>query len=303
LDVRTPQGIIPAMVTVFNKDGSVDEQATRNHAEWLIQHGVHGLAPAGSTGEAVAMTPEERTRVVKAVISQVKGRVPVFPGTGHYDTALTLRQSREAIDAGADTVMIILPYYYMPTIDSTMIHLARVAKEIGRPFILYNNPWFAGFELMPEQVKKLLDDGVICGIKAAHGDPMRVNYLKYLCGDKLKVLYGHDYSPLEAFAVGADGWLSGMPNVYPKHAAALYEAVALKKDLAAGQEIWAKMLPLSYYFMYQRKGAPQSPHWLPVIKAAITKMGGNGGYPRLPALPLGDEDGKILAEVLKPLMD
>jgi dihydrodipicolinate synthase/N-acetylneuraminate lyase len=63
------------------------------------------------------------------------------------------------------------------------------------------------------------------------------------------------------------------------------------------------MLPLSYYFMYQRKGAPQSPHWLPVIKAAITKMGGNGGYPRLPALPLGDEDGKILAEVLKPLMD
>ncbi len=299
--MQTPKGVIPAMLTVFKDDGSLDEEGTRNHAEWLLQRGVHGLAPAGSTGEAVAMSPEERTRVVKAVLKQVDGRVPVYPGTGHYDTATTIRQSKEAIDAGAETVMIILPYYYSPTIDSTMIHLARVAKEIDRPFILYNNPWFAGFELSPEKIKVLLDDGVICGIKAAHGDPMRVNYLKYLCGDKLKVLYGHDYSPLEAFAVGADGWLSGMPNVYPTHAVALYEAMAKNKDLKAGQDIWKKMLPLSYYFMYQRPGNPPAPHWLPVIKAAVTMLGSPVGQPRAPAVPLSEEDKAILAKVLEPL--
>lgn len=297
--MKVPKGIIPAMVTVFNQDGSLDEKGTRDYAEWLIQQGVHGLAPTGSTGEAVAMSEEERNRVVEITVEQANGRVPVYAGTGHYSTDATIRQSKAAVAAGADTVMVILPYYYMPPTDDALIHLKKVSDAIGRPILLYNNPWFAGFELSPVQVKKLVDDGIVNSIKAAHGDPMRVNYLKYVCGDSLSVLYGHDYAPMEGFVGGADGWLSGLPNVIPDLAVKLFEAVYEKKDLVAAREVWQRIVPFAYYFMYERPGSPQKPHWLSVFKEALTLRGLKVGYPRLPAQPLNDQERAVLRDALK----
>lgn len=296
--MKVPKGIVPAMLTVFNKDGSLDEGGTRAHVEWLIEKGVHGLAPVGSTGEAVAMTEKERTRVVQITVDQARGRVPVFAGTGHYSTDITIQLSREAIEAGADGVMVILPYYYSPPVESAIRHLERVKKSIDRPILLYNNPWFAGFELSPSVIKKLVDEGVVDSVKAAHGDPMRVNYLKYLCGDSLSVLYGHDYAPLEAFCVGADGWLSGLPNVFPEESVALYNAIVLEKNLEAGRKAWEKIVPFAYYFMYERTGQPQKPHWLSVFKEALNIMGRNVGLPRLPAEPLTDQEKAALMKAL-----
>jgi 4-hydroxy-tetrahydrodipicolinate synthase len=291
-----PKGIIPAMLTAFNADGSLDEGGTRAHAEWLIGKGVHGLAPCGSTGESVAMTTEERARVIKITVEQAAGRVPVFAGTGHYSTDLSIRLSKDAVEAGADGVMVILPFYYSPTVSSTMKHLRKVSDAIQMPILLYNNPWFAGFELLPAEVKTLVDDGVVNSIKAAHGDPMRVDFLKYLCGDQLSVMYGHDYAPMEAIFAGADGWLSGLPNVVPDLAVAMYDAIVTKKDIDAARKIWQRILPLAYYFMYERKGTPQQPHWLSVFKGALKLVGHDIGEPRLPTEPLTEQERRVLYE-------
>ncbi len=296
--MNKPQGIIPAMLTAFNADGSVDVGGTKAFAEWLISKGVHGLSPAGSTGEGAAMSDEERIQVIKATVEQAAGRVPVYAGIIHYSTKLALNLAQAAMDAGADGLMVLLPFYYGPTIPTAMDHLRTISKAIGQPIMVYNNPWFAGFELVPAQVKTLVDEGVVNSIKAAHGDPMRVNYLKYLCGDKMTALYGHDYAPLEAFVAGGDGWLSGLPNVVPDLAVELFDAVHNKGDLRLAQSLWARMAPLGYYFMYERQGANAAPHWLTVFKETLRLLGVDAGMPRLPAVEMTTEERALLRKYL-----
>lgn len=296
--MKQARGIIPAMLSVFHDDGSVDVEGTKAYAEWLIKKGVHGLSPCGSTGEGAAMSDDERLQVIRATVEQANGRVPVYAGIIHYSTKLAIRLAQSAMDAGCNGLMVLLPYYYKPTIPDAVDHLRAVSKAIKQPIMVYNNPWFAGFELSPALVKQLADEGVVNSIKAAHGDAMRVNYLKYLCGDKVTALYGHDYSPLEAFCVGGDGWLSGLPNIVPDLAVELFNAATVEKDLVKAQKIWARIQPIAYYFMYERVGDNASPHWLAVFKEALRLMGEDFGLPRLPTKPMSDADSAVLRRYL-----
>jgi 4-hydroxy-tetrahydrodipicolinate synthase len=297
--MKVPRGIIPAMLSIFDDQGNVDIPGQKSFTEWLIKKGVHGLAPCGSTGEGAAMTDEERVAVVKATVEQANGRIPVFPGIIHYSTKLASELARKYKDLGADGIMVLLPYYYKPTIPTALDYLRDISKVWGGPIMVYNNPWFAGFELDPEQIKLLADEGVVNAIKAAHGDPMRVNYIKYLCGDKVSCLYGHDYSPLEAFVVGGNGWLSGLPNLVPDLCVELFNAVDKDKDLQKAQGIWKRMQPIAYYFMYERKGANAEPHWLSVFKDGITMLGQNVGKARAPAVPLSKAEYDLMKSYLK----
>ena len=291
------RGIIPAMLTVFDKNGKIDLDGQKRYAEWLIGKGVHGLAPSGSTGEGAAMNDDERVAVVKATVEASNGRVPVLGGIIGYSTKLASELAKRYREVGANGVMVLLPFYYNPNVNDAMDHLREVSKAWGGPIMVYNNPWFAGFELNPEQVKVLKEEGVVNSIKAAHGDPMRCDYVKYLCGDDVTVLYGHDYAPLEAFVVGADGWLSGLPNVIPDLCVELFNAVDKDKDLEKARKIWKRMQPIAYYFMYVRR-SNNDPHWLPVIKEAVCMQGMDVGLPRLPAKEMQDDDKAVLFEYL-----
>jgi 4-hydroxy-tetrahydrodipicolinate synthase len=297
-EMGKPRGIIPAMLSIFNNDGSVDIGGNKAFAEWLIERGVHGLAACGSTGEAAAMTDAERIQVVKATVEQAGGRVPVYAGIIHYSTKLAVDLAKASIDAGAEGLMVLLPYYYKPTIETAINYLRDISKAVSMPIMVYNNPWFAGYELNPEQIRDLAEEGVVNSVKAAHGDPMRVNYIKYICGDKVSVLYGHDYSPMEAFVVGGDGWLSGLPNLVPDLCVELFDAVDKEKDLLKAQAVWKRMQPIAYYFMYERKGENPSPHWLSVFKEGIRMLGQDVGIPRLPGEMMNTEDRNLLQDYL-----
>ena len=101
------KGIVPPMITVFKKDESLDGRGIRDHVNFLIDNGIHAIAPGGSTGEMIAMTLEEREKLIEMVIDEVKGRVPVYPGTMHYCTDLTTRlSSREDISASVSICLI-----------------------------------------------------------------------------------------------------------------------------------------------------------------------------------------------------
>ena len=297
--MKIPRGIIPAMLSIFDDKGNVDPAGQKRFSEWLIGKGVHGLAPCGSTGESVAMSDEERVQVVRATVEAANGRVPVYGGVIHYSEKLASELVRKYKDVGADGLMVLLPFFYKPTIPSAMNYLRNISKVWGGPIMVYNNPWFAGFELEPVQIKGLADEGVVNSIKSAHGDPMRVNYTKYLCGDKVSCLYGHDYSPLEAFVVGGDGWLSGIPNLIPDLCVELFNAVDKDKDLKKAQTVWKRILPIAYYFMYERKGANAEPHWLSVFKDGVTMLGEDVGKTRAPAVPLTKPELDTLRSYLK----
>ena len=288
------KGIIPAMITVFDDSEAIDEKGIRSHVNFLIENGVHGIAPVGSTGEFIAMTLEERKRVAEIVVDEARGRVPVYPGTGHYTTKLTIELSQHAQKLGAAGVMVILPYYMQPPKAEVMAHFRELARNISIPIIIYNNPWFAGFELSSWDIAQLVDEGVVASIKAAHGDPDRIHDLKFLCGDKLTALYGHDYCALEAFLAGADGWLSGVLNVFPRLCRDLYDAAVEEKNVDKARMLLRKMLPFIHFVMYNKQD--RYPHWLSVFKTALNLMGRRVGSPRKPITLLrGAEEQKLKA--------
>jgi len=294
--MKKPYGIFPPMFTVWKKDESYDEKGSERYVKWLLDNGAQAIVPCGSTGENTAMFIEEQKRIIEHVVKYVAGQVPVYAGTGKYSTIETLALSKHAQSVGADGLMVILPYYFKPYKEAAMNHFREIKKAVDLPILLYNNPWFAGYEMTAKEAKILCDEGVIHAVKAAHGDASRVSDLKSECGDKLIVFYGHDYAGLQGFAAGADGWLSGFPSTFPKQCRALQEAVMVEKNLDKGRKIWDKFLPFISFFMDPRVN--DRVHWLEMLKWAATVQGIPVGIPRK---PLKELDPDFKKQMQKPL--
>ena len=135
-----PTGIMPAMVTPFNKDESINEENLRNLVNHLIDQGVTGLVPVGTTGEFVNMTFEERLKVIEIVVDEVNGRVPVIAGTGETGTKLVIDATKAATDIGADAMLIVTPYFLKPKAKGLYDHYFTIAEKTEIPIVLYNIP-------------------------------------------------------------------------------------------------------------------------------------------------------------------
>jgi len=285
--VKLVKGVIPPMITVFKEDESIDERGTRDHVNFLIENGVHAVSPGGSTGEMIALTLEERQRLIEIVIDEVNGRVPVYPGTMHYNTTLTIRLSKFAESKGAKGVLVIPPYYLNPPKHDALNYYRDLRHAINIPIILYDNVWFSGYEFNAWEVAQLVDESVLQGIKCAHGDPWKVHTLKYLCVEKLTVYYGHDINGLEGLLVGADGWLTGVVNLIPKLCVDLYEA-ARQGRIDKARDLWNKMIPLINFICVDRKD--NYPHFVQIFKDGLNILGRKVGVPRKPLTPLREPE-------------
>ena len=141
------EGILAAVSTPFAVNGEVDEGRLRAHVDFLIDNGLHGLVPCGSTGEFAALTLDERKRVNEVVIEQAAGRVPVAPQTGSTRTAEAIELSKHAAAAGADAVLLVQPFYEAPTRREVIEYFATVGEAAGIPVIAYNLPSVTGMNL------------------------------------------------------------------------------------------------------------------------------------------------------------
>lgn len=293
--VNLVKGVVPPMITVFNEDESISERGTRDHVNFLIQNGVHGISPGGSTGEMIALTIAEREQLIEMVIDEAKGKVPLYPGTMHYSTELTIRLSRFAESKGAEGVLVITPYYLNPPKHDAMNYFRDLRQAINIPIILYDNVWFSGYEFSAWDVAQLVEEGVLQGIKCAHGDPWKVHTLKYVCGDKLVVYYGHDVNGLEALLCGADGWLTGGINIAPRYFVDLYEAAANGR-LEEARNLWYRMIPLINFICVDR--SENYPHFVQIFKDGLNMQGRNVGKPRKPLTPLKEAEKTKLRKIL-----
>lgn len=294
-------GIMPACMTIWKKeDQSYDKKGQEAYIKWLLDNGVHSLSICGSTGENLAQNFEEQKEIIEHVCKFVGGQVPIYVGSGQYSTINTIRMSQWAEQCGADGVMVILPFYFNPHKKAVMHHFRELRKHIGIHIMIYNNPWFAGYELTVPEIKTLLDEGTITSIKAAHGDPNRVHEERYACGDKLDIFYGHDYCAAEALLCGADGWLSGFPAILPKQCVGLYnvakDTMDPKKTMAFHQK---HLQPFLNYFFYDKKDGV--PHWQEICKYTLTAQGLNVGLPRAPLGDLDDENKKKVEKFLSEI--
>lgn len=294
------KGVMPAVMTMWNADESYNQKETERYIQWVIDQGAHSISCVGSTGENISMSDIEQKDIMERMVKFIDGQVPVYPGTGRYSTAQTIDLSLHAQKLGADGVLVIMPYYLQPHKRAVVNHFRALRKAIDIEIILYNNPRFCGYEMTPVEIKAMVDEGLINGIKAAHGDANRIHELRYHCGDKLTVLYGHDYAPMEGFFAGAEGWLSGMPAVFPKFARKLHDICVLEKDVDKANAYWTKIQPFVDYFITYSNN---DPHWHEVFKYVLKVQGFDAGIPRMPLGDLLPEEKKKVDALMQNMGD
>ena len=220
-----PTGVMTALVTPFNKDESINEENLRNLVSHLIEQGVTGLVPVGTTGEFVNMTFKERLKVIEIVVDEANGKVPVIAGTGESGTKLVVNMTNAATDLGADAALIVTPYYLKPKAKGLYDHYFTISEKTDIPLLLYNIPVCTGVELPWTVVEDLVDIENIVGIKDSSGDYKYFSALLEKVSDKISVLIGWDENVLGALAGGAAGCILGSANVIPKVWLEIYDHV------------------------------------------------------------------------------
>jgi 4-hydroxy-tetrahydrodipicolinate synthase len=208
------EGVMPAVVTPFDKHEEFNEGAYRSLIDWLIERGITGIVPCGTTGEFSLMSQPERAEVIEACVDQVNSRIPVIAGTGDTATKLVIDATKHALDVGADAAIIVNPYYMKPKGGKGIFdHYHAISQAVDIPMVIYNIP-VATHQYIPWQVvEDLAELPNVVGMKDSSGD------LKYLItvlekvGDKIDVVCGWDEVVLPALASGCTGMILASANV------------------------------------------------------------------------------------------
>jgi len=269
------EGILPAIITPFHRDSglSLDIEGLRSNIESLLQRGVHGIVPCGSTGESATLTFEEHEQVICETVEVVNGRVPVLAGTGSNNTAEAVRLTRSAQDAGADGALIISPYYNKPNRSGLIKHFTKLA-DLDLPVILYNVPGRTGQNLQPDLVIELARHPNIVGIKEASGDITQISRIIEGTQDEdFILLSGDDAMTLPVLAVGGAGVISVAANVDPGRMVQMYEAFRAG-NLARAQDLHHELAPLMRAMFIDTNPIP--------VKKAVELLGMAAGSVRLP---------------------
>jgi 4-hydroxy-tetrahydrodipicolinate synthase len=281
------EGILPAIITPFHRDSgsSLDLEGLRSNIESLLQRGIHGIVPCGSTGESATLTFEEHEQVIGETVEVVNGRVPVLAGTGSNNTEEAVRLTRSAKDAGADGALVISPYYNKPNRSGLVKHFTKLA-DLDLPVVLYNVPGRTGQNLQPDLVIELARHPNIVGIKEASGDITQISRIIEGTRDEdFVVISGDDAMTLPILAVGGAGVISVAANVDPGRMVQMYEAFRAG-DLARARDLHYKLAPLMRAMFIDTNPIP--------VKKAVELIGMAAGPVRL---PLDELDGQKIEQL------
>ncbi|GAB2978404.1 4-hydroxy-tetrahydrodipicolinate synthase [Streptomyces pseudoechinosporeus] len=275
-------GILAAVVTPLTADGSaVDAAGVQRQADHIIGGGIHGLVPGGSTGEFTTLTLGERKQVTELYVEAAAGRVPVIAGTGALSTAETVELSVHAQKAGATAVMIVPPFYDAPSYEELLAYFGAVSEAIDIPIMYYNIPSASGVHLTPEQLAKLARETAVTSYKDTGGDFTWLSTVQQQHAQDITTLNGWDTLTFAALASGAKAGVWGTASVIPRLCADLYDALAVRGDLHAARELWAKIFPICRFL--------ESHNYACGIKTGLDLVGVSAGPTRRPVLPLAPE--------------
>jgi len=282
-------GLCVAMITPF-KNGSIDEEALRNHATWLIDEGVHGLVPCGTTGEGATLNPKEYSNVVRIVKETSAGRIPVIAGAGANATSKAIELAKIVTEAGADLLLQVTPYYNKPTQRGLIEHFTAIAKAVQTPIILYNVPGRTAVNMLPETVEELSKISTIVGVKEASGNLEQIEDIKRRVRDDFSILSGNDDQNLKIYERGGVGAISVTGNVAPAICANVWNNFnsGENKKAATLQEGLAK---LNDAMFIETNPIP--------VKTSLSLMGRCNEEFRLPLTSMSIDNKKKLTDILK----
>ena len=275
--MRTPfTGCGTAMVTPFNRDGSLDEAAVSRLARRQVDAGIHFLVPCGTTGEVPTLTDEEQVRIVELTVVEAKGRVPVLAGAGGYNTHEVIEAGKRMKAAGADGLLSVTPYYNKPTPEGLYQHYKAIADAVGLPIVIYNVPGRTGCNVDPTTLVRLGSIPQVVAVKEASGN---MTQMAEICGsvpDDFIVLSGDDALTLPLMAIGGRGIISVASNEIPAEMSRMVE-LAEKGDFAGARALHKRLLPLLMVNFIESNPIP--------VKSAMASMGLLDEVYRLPMVP------------------
>ncbi|MDD1717288.1 MAG: 4-hydroxy-tetrahydrodipicolinate synthase [Methanoregulaceae archaeon] len=286
------EGVLPAIITPFlrNQQMDLDTEGLRANIGFLLDKGIHGIVPCGSTGESATLTFEEHEQVIGLTIDAVNGKVPVLAGTGSNNTAEAVRFTEAAKDLGADGVLVISPYYNKPNRSGLIKHYTRLA-DLDIPVVMYNVPGRTGQNMEPDLVAELARHPNIVGIKEASGNVTQISrIIEETLDEDFQVISGDDNLTLPILALGGAGVISVAANVAPASMVAMMKNF-WDGDLEAALDMHYKLSPLFRAMFIDTNPIP--------VKKAVELMGMAAGPVRLPLDELSPEKTKVLGTELE----
>jgi len=284
------RGVIAFPVTPFQADSSLDLDGLRKNLRAVLRHPVCAVVAAAGTGELYSLSPAEHLAVVKTVVKEVKGRVPVLAGTG-FNPPLAVELARAAAKAGVSGILAFPPYYPAPDEEGVLAYYRAIADATPLGFIIYSRDWFAP---APALVEKLAKIPTLIAWKDGQGDLRRFQMIRRKLGDRLHWIggAGDDLVP-GYYSMGVRTYTSSIANVAPKLSLRLHELAAAGHSAELSQLMTELVIPL-YEFRARRKGYEVS-----VMKTMMELVGLAGGPVRAPLVDVTAKERDELRAVLE----
>jgi 4-hydroxy-tetrahydrodipicolinate synthase len=293
MKLRPLTGTITALATPFI-DGRIAFADLKKLVAHQIRGGVNGLVPVGTTGESPTLDHEEHIEVIRFVIAEARGRVPVIAGTGSNSTHEAIELTRLAHAANADAMLVVAPYYNKPSQEGLFRHFCAIAEVTDKPVILYSIPGRCGIEISVGVVERLrARHAHVAWVKEAGGSVDRVDQLKQALGADITVLSGDDSLTLPFMAVGAEGVISVASNVYVREIGRMVQA-ALANDFRKAAKLHRRLYPAFKTLFIEPNPVP--------IKFALARAGiiSSAGV-RPPLCEMAPASARALEQVLARL--
>lgn len=258
------QGSMVALITPMNAVNSLDWDGLHKLVDWHLEQGTHAIVAMGTTGESATLSVEEHLAVVKKVVDQVNGRVPVIAGTGANSTSEAVELTQAAKAAGVDACLLVTPYYNKPTQEGLFLHHEFIANAVAIPQILYNVPGRTGVDMKNETALRIASVPNIIGIKDATGDLARGKALIEQAPASFAVFSGDDATAVELILMGGKGDISVTANVVPDQISRMCE-LALAGNSGEARAINQRLMALHDAMFVESNPIP--------VKWAVEQLG------------------------------
>jgi 4-hydroxy-tetrahydrodipicolinate synthase len=283
-------GSCTALITPFAADHAVDYPALAGLLDFQLENGTDALVVCGTTGEAAAMSYEERLRTIEAVVRHVDGRIPVIAGSGSNNTESAIALSRDAVLAGADALLVVTPFYNKATPKGLVRHYTAIADAAEKPVILYNVPSRTGVKCSAEVYAALAEHPNIVGVKEAGGDLALVQKTRELCPEDFSIWSGNDDETAPMMLFGGKGVISVAANVMPREMHELASA-CLSGDFVNAGKMQLSLRKLCEALFWEVNPIP--------VKTALAMMGRCQEVFRSPMCEMEPENREKLEGVLR----
>jgi len=279
------QGVFTALVSPFNKDGSIDLGAYKALIEFQITQGIDGLVPVGTTGESPTLDAKEKELLIQVAVDMADKKIPVIAGTGANNTNAAVEATKRAKDLGADMTLQVAPYYNKPSEEGLYRHFTTIADEGALPVVLYNVPGRSSVNMSVSLLLRLAQHPGIVAVKEASGSMSQIEDLLNQRPTTFSVLSGDDALTLPMVALGAQGIISVASNMFPKEMVDMTHA-ALAGDMRTALQIHNHLYPFFVNQFIETNPVP--------IKTYMASKGMMEEVFRLPLCELREQNRKTL---------